>query len=162
MRHALVTDILRGTTYHASLGSGAFRDGAQIHTRKMVLEEATFSSYLSKFNMGANGALLSLSRKGRYLGCVSLELCLVAQGSIDLFAMLSRPPRMIDIAAGTLILKEAGGNTYRTQSDGGWREYILTNEVDDINGLISLGDPSFAPRLFDLYQHRTDMEVEKG
>ncbi len=161
VQHAVVTDIIRGTTYHASLGSGAFRDGGQIRTRKMVLEEATFSSYLSKFNMGANCALLSLPRKGRYLGCVSLEMCLVAQGSFDLFAMLSRSPRMIDIAAGTLILKEAGGNTYRSQSDRGWREYVLTNEVDDISGLISLGDPSFAPRIFDLYRHRMDMEVEK-
>ena len=162
VRHAVVADIVRGTTYHASLGSGAFRDGVRIHTREMVLEEATFSSYLSRFNMEANGGLLSLPKKGRYLGCVSLEMCLVAQGSLDLFAMLSRPPRMIDIAAGTLILKEAGGNTYWSQNDGKWGEYILTNEADDIDDLLSLGDPSFAPRIFDLYRHRMDTEVGQG
>ncbi len=160
VQHAVVADIVRGTTYHASLGSGAFRDGVPIHTRKMVLEEATFSSYLSRFNMGANVSLLSLPNKGRYLGCVSLEMCLVAQGSMDLMAMLSRPPRMIDIAAGTLILKEAGGNTYGSQSGGKWGEYILTNEADDIDDLISLGDPSFAPRIFDLYHRNVDTEVE--
>ncbi len=160
VQHAVVTDIIRGTTYHASLGSGAFRDGDRIHTREMVLQEATFSSYLSEVNMRANASLLSLPGKGRYLGCVSLEMCLVAQGSLDLFAMISRPPRMIDIAAGTLILKEAGGSSYWYRKGGEWGEYILTNEADDINDLISLGDPSFAPRIFDLY--RRSMEVGQG
>ncbi len=160
VHHAMVTDIIRGTTYHASLGSGAFRDGVRIRTREMVLQEATFSSYLSKLNMKGNRGLLSLPSKGRYLGCVSLELCLVAQGSLDLFAMLSRPPRMIDIAAGTLILKEAGGSSYWYRKGGKWGEYILSTDADDIDGLISLGDPLFAPRIFDLYGR--SMEVGQG
>ncbi len=160
VHHAMVADIIRGTTYHASLGSGAFRDGERIKTREMVLQEATFSSYLSKVNMGANRGLLSLPNKGRYLGCVSLEMCLVAQGSLDLFAMFCRPPRMIDIAAGTLILEEAGGNTYWYRKGGKWGEYILSTDADAIDGLLSLGDPSFAPKIFDLYCR--SMEVGQG
>ena len=162
VRHALVRDIVRGTTYHASLGSGAFRDGERIHTRKWVPEKAIISTHLPQGCPDSHTALLSMARKARSLGCISLETCLVAQGSLDLYAMLSRAPRMIDLTACTLILKEAGGNTFWYKDGGEWGEYILNDKADDIDGVLSMGDPAFAPMFLDPEHRWMDKEAGEG
>jgi myo-inositol-1(or 4)-monophosphatase len=48
-------------------------------------------------------------RRIRILGCVSLELCYVACGKLDAFVDVRGSLRLTDVAAGKLILEEAGG-----------------------------------------------------
>ena len=45
----------------------------------------------------------------RILGSTALTLCQVASGSIEAFVNLRKSNRLVDVAAGILILKEAGG-----------------------------------------------------
>jgi NAD+ kinase len=55
-------------------------------------------------------------KSSRSLGCASLEMVLVAEGEADGFMMhvekYTRGIRVVDIAASTLILREAGGEVY--------------------------------------------------
>ena len=46
------------------------------------------------------------------MGANALTFCLIAQGSIDGFLDLRKSNRLMDIAAGYLIVKEAGGNMF--------------------------------------------------
>jgi len=54
-------------------------------------------------------SLCQAVRRIRILGCVSLELCYVACGKLDAFVDVRGSLRLTDVAAGTLILEEAGG-----------------------------------------------------
>ena len=52
------------------------------------------------------------ARRARHLGAASLDLCHVATGAFDVYYMNSRVEaqlRIMDIAAGVLIVREAGG-----------------------------------------------------
>jgi myo-inositol-1(or 4)-monophosphatase len=48
-------------------------------------------------------------RRIRTLGSTSLEMALVASGKLDAFVDLRGMLRVVDVAAGKLILEEAGG-----------------------------------------------------
>jgi myo-inositol-1(or 4)-monophosphatase len=48
-------------------------------------------------------------RRVRLLGSVALELCYVASGKLDALVDIRGALRVTDVAAGQLILKEAGG-----------------------------------------------------
>ena len=47
--------------------------------------------------------------KMRLLGSCALELCMVAQGSLDLYIDFRRFVRIVDMAAALVIVQEAGG-----------------------------------------------------
>jgi len=68
---------------------------------------------LSSLTLGVNydKKTLSLARKDkvRSLGSASLEMCMVAIGALDFYVLGKEYIRVIDIAASTLILREAGG-----------------------------------------------------
>lgn len=51
--------------------------------------------------------LLNSCRDIRALGSTSIELCYVAAGRLDVYAQIG--PKEWDVAAGSLIVKEAGG-----------------------------------------------------
>jgi fructose-1,6-bisphosphatase/inositol monophosphatase family enzyme len=68
--------------------------------------------------LGSNAApdavrVTTKARRVRALGAASLDLCLVARGAADLYYMHSATMetklRAVDIAGGTLIVREAGG-----------------------------------------------------
>ena len=48
----------------------------------------------------------------RILGSSALTLCQVARGSMEAFINLRESNRLVDVAAGYLILKEAGGKFF--------------------------------------------------
>ena len=54
---------------------------------------------------------LNLAKKDkvRSMGSSSLEMCMVAIGALDFFVIGKEFIRVVDIAASTLILREAGG-----------------------------------------------------
>jgi len=53
----------------------------------------------------------------RSLGAASLELSLVAMGSIDCFVCMKDHLRVTDLAAGALIVREAGGYIYNAEGE---------------------------------------------
>ncbi|HZY70929.1 MAG TPA: inositol monophosphatase family protein [Thermoplasmata archaeon] len=109
----VVHDLHRGTTYWATRGGGAFRDGKPIRTRAW---EPPRELYFVNLGRHASEPAVKLAAKGRRirsLGCASFELLMVAQGGADAYLFDNDTPernlRVTDIAAAALILEEAGG-----------------------------------------------------
>ena len=99
----LVVNQATGTAFEAHKGSGAFRDGVAISSsglRNVANAIASFSGLPDRHLGWA---------QSRSLGAASLEICLVADGSLDLFAVAQRSTlHTWDYLAGLLIAREAG------------------------------------------------------
>ena len=111
---ALVTDLCHDTTYTAQEGKGAFRDGKKITTSTLTsLDEAVvgldLNSYKVKEIVPQLTDLIQKTKHLRHFGANALELCYVADGTTEAFIDIRGKLRTTDMAAGFLILKEAGG-----------------------------------------------------
>lgn len=107
-----VTDLTNGNMYWASKGKGAFLNESRISVHG---EEPVYRIV----GVNASGADAKLLEKLqpifekhnhiRHLGANALEMALFARGLMDVFIDLRKKIRVQDIAAGYLIVKEAGG-----------------------------------------------------
>ena len=100
----LVMNQATGTVFEAEKGAGARRDGLMI--------TPSFQTDATKSIMAFSG--LPSHHLGwaqyRALGAASLEICLVADGSLDVYAVAQHSTlNPWDYLAGLLILREAGG-----------------------------------------------------
>ncbi|KYK20120.1 hypothetical protein AYK25_04905 [Thermoplasmatales archaeon SM1-50] len=104
----LVKNIPTGDVFSAEKHRGAYLNNAPIHVCEMPSPEILSSISLGKTYTPKAG---SLSKKGnvRSLGSASLEMCLVAISALDYYFIGKNNLRVIDIAASTLIVREAGG-----------------------------------------------------
>jgi myo-inositol-1(or 4)-monophosphatase len=106
----MVVDLFHDDTYMALKDKGAYR----IHTSKIQsLNEAVIgldlNAYKAKLNMEIAAELIENIKHTRHFGANALEVCLVAAGLTDAFIDLRNKIRTTDVAAGFLIVKEAGG-----------------------------------------------------
>jgi myo-inositol-1(or 4)-monophosphatase len=111
---AIVTDLYHGTTYTAVAGKGAFRNGEKIATSRLSdLGEAVIGLDLNTYKVKAVATqltdLIEVTKHIRHFGANALELCFVAEGLTDAFVDIRGKLRTTDVAAGFLIIKEAGG-----------------------------------------------------
>ena len=121
---AIFTPEDKGTIYHAFEGGGAFRNGHQIEvaqednpTGKRIV--ALPGSYWTQFR--PTGPLKKNLGEVRSTGSMCYEQALVARGGLHytLFGV----PSIWDVAAGAIIVKEAGGMTLaRRRYTNQWRE----------------------------------------
>ncbi len=109
----LVRDLFRGTTYWAERGGGAFCDGRPIRTRPWNPRGDLLLVNLGNRATERSVDLAGRGRRIRSLGCASLEMMMVAQGSADAYLFENREAprnlRATDIAGAYRILLEAGG-----------------------------------------------------
>jgi myo-inositol-1(or 4)-monophosphatase len=110
----LVSDLFHSTTYTAALGKGTFRNGEKITPSKVEsLEEAVvgldLNTYKVKEIAPRLSGLIAHTKHIRHYGANALELCFVAEGLTDAFVDVRGKLRTTDVAAGFLIVKEAGG-----------------------------------------------------
>ncbi len=99
----LVMNQATGTVFEAEKGSGARRDGVPIapSAQTDITQAIVGSSGYPSRNLGWS--------QNRSLGAASLEICLVADGSLDVFGVAQRSGLNIwDYLAGLLISREAG------------------------------------------------------
>jgi myo-inositol-1(or 4)-monophosphatase len=118
---ALVTDLFHDTTYTALEGKGAYRDGKKITPSALTsLEEAVIGLDLNSYKVKEIApqltSLIQKTKHIRHFGANALELCYVADGLTDAFVDIRGKLRVTDMAAGFLIVKEAGGTI--TAPDG--------------------------------------------
>ena len=113
----LVRNLVTGEEFTAEKGKGAFHNGKPIHVKDTF--DPKKSRMAIHMGYGATPLAHAVSKRvksARTLGCSSLEMIYVATGSIDGYLMDSenyeRSIRIVDIAASTLILREAGGEVY--------------------------------------------------
>lgn len=111
--HALVRNLVAGETFYAEAAKGATLNGARIRVRPFVGEGSLASVYLGTNAAPESYDVARKARRVRNLGAASLDLCLVARGAADLYYMHSALQetklRVVDVAAGALIVREAGG-----------------------------------------------------
>ncbi len=111
---AVVLNLVTGDRYTAIKGKGAWLNGCRIQTRRLDLKQAVFLVYMGHFATDKDFRIARMGRRCRSLGCSSLELALVAQGSADGYYLhtdvYEKAIRVVDIAAAALILREAGGD----------------------------------------------------
>jgi len=100
----LVMNQATGTTFEAQKGAGATRDGLAISSSGQTDVARSIMAF-----SGLPARHLGWAQY-RALGAASLEICLVADGSLDVYAVAQRSTlNSWDYLAGLLILREAGG-----------------------------------------------------
>lgn len=105
-----VRNLHSGDTYHAEVGKGAYLNKRRINVSKNdELQKFSVTAYAYRTDSTRIVDLGRTVRRIRVLGSSSLELCYVAAGVLDAFVDFRRYLRVVDIAAGTLIIEEAGG-----------------------------------------------------
>ncbi|WP_432253376.1 inositol monophosphatase family protein [Streptomyces sp. HNM1019] len=107
---------VRGETFHAVLGGGAWRNGERVHCRAAApLEESLIGTgfgYVRERRIGQArvlGGLLPRVRDIRRGGSAAIDLCDVACGRLN--GYYERGLNPWDFAAGALIAREAGALT---------------------------------------------------
>jgi myo-inositol-1(or 4)-monophosphatase len=110
IRYGNVYNLVNGTDFTAVLGRGAYCNGKEIQVSSTsALEEFTLAAYGYRSGEDILKRLGRRVRRIRSLGSAALELCYVASGRFDGFVDVRNRMRVTDIAAGILIIKEAGG-----------------------------------------------------
>lgn len=110
----MVIDLVHNVTYMAFKGEGAYRNRKKMETSKTAsLDEAVVGLDLNTFKSKAVvpkvTTLIENTKHIRHYGANALEICYVANGLTDAFIDLRGKIRTTDVAAGFLIVKEAGG-----------------------------------------------------
>ncbi len=130
--HAVVLDPVRDEMFTAIRGKGAHLNGAPLRVSACLELDAALvgtmfpprasprmAAYLPTFN-----AVVARCAGVRRAGACALDLCYLAAGRLDGFWAMSLEPW--DVAAGALIVKEAGG---RVGDFAGGADFLRTNEV---------------------------------
>lgn len=114
-RFGYVFDMAHQISYYAEEGGGAWTEALGFHPRAIgvssskSLTDFSISAYTLRPHTRKIVPLADVVRRIRTFGSSSLELCLVACGKLDAFVDLRGGLRAVDVAAGCLIVEEAGG-----------------------------------------------------
>ena len=104
----VVKNIPTGDVFRAERGQGAF-----FNNQRICVCEVPSQELLSSIMLGRRGdssaEVLSKKEFVRSFGSASLEMCMVAAGGLDFYYVGREFMRVVDIAAATLIVREAGG-----------------------------------------------------
>jgi myo-inositol-1(or 4)-monophosphatase len=133
LQHGVVYDPLRQEIFSASRGEGAQLDGRKIRVSKRTsLQQALIGTgfpyrknlqHLDRY-LGMLRVVMLETSGIRRPGSAALDLCYVAAGRVDAFWELGLSKW--DIAAGALIIREAGG---RISDFRGSDQYLATGNV---------------------------------
>jgi myo-inositol-1(or 4)-monophosphatase len=109
---ALVADLHHDVTYIAGKGEGAYRNNQRVTpSKKASLEQAVIGMDLNTFKveriLPKITNLVKRVKHIRHLGANALELCYVADGTTDAFIDIRGKLRSTDMAAASLVIKEA-------------------------------------------------------
>lgn len=132
---AMVMNLATGKYFYAERGKGSFFMRERIEVVDKPLEEGALSIYSTAGDIEALLPLLGRVSKVRTLGSAALELCYLARGDFQAFVDNRERLRNVDIAAGLLVLEEAGGVASDTQGRA------LRNGILGIESLSILAAP---------------------
>ncbi|MFX1260160.1 MAG: inositol monophosphatase family protein [Promethearchaeota archaeon] len=114
---AVVIDLNTKDIYWAVKNQGAFVNNNDISVSEIDITNKCFF----ELNLPMKNLLTSINKlapiikkfyRVRILGSSALTLCHIAKGSMEAFINLRTSNRLVDVAAGFLILKEAGGKIF--------------------------------------------------
>ncbi len=132
VEYGIVKNIPTGEVFFAEKEYGAF-----LNKKRISVPDVPAKEILSSITLGKNfdSLTLSLAKKGvvRSLGSASLEMCMVAMGALDFYVIGKEYLRVTDIAASTLIMREAGG----VVTDIHGEELDMSLSLDDRTSVIA-------------------------
>ena len=108
----MVTNLATGEMYWASQDKGSFLNGEQISVHKktpLYKIVGVNTSGASEEIMKKLQPVFENHNHTRHFGANALEMAMFAQGLMDIFIDLRKKIRIQDVAAGYIIVKEAGG-----------------------------------------------------
>ncbi|TGC07486.1 bifunctional fructose-bisphosphatase/inositol-phosphate phosphatase [Methanolobus halotolerans] len=112
-----VKNLATKDVFYAERGKGAYFNSRRIQTsNRLEINKLCISVYGYRPHIKETATLCRNVRRVRVLGSVALELCYVAAGKLDAFVDVRGSLRLTDVAAGKLIVEEAGGKV--TDSSG--------------------------------------------
>jgi len=128
LAHAVVYDPVKNELFTASKGRGAFLDDRRIRVTKCAsLKDALVGTgfpfkEMSRVDLYFRQLreVMQTSSGVRRAGAAALDLAYVAAGRMDAFWELGLSPW--DMAAGALLIQEAGGMVGDLKGDAGWLE----------------------------------------
>lgn len=127
---------MRDQMFSAHINGGAFLNGKPLaSTTQSSLSGATILTHKANYHPKFWRDGLIPEAKVAFRSSLAYRLCLVAQGRFDAMITL-RPTWEWDIAAGTLIVSEAGG----TATDQCGSALLFNNPHPQLNGLVAAGD----------------------
>ena len=144
VREALVLNLVNGDEYRAVSGGGATLNGRTIRTRPYLESGSLYCLFSGSTATGRAHRLTTIPRRVRSLGSAALEICMVAQGSADMFFQDGVPLRITDLAAPGLVLREAGGELYTSECE--LLEMALS--LEDRSSVLAVGDPGSLESLY--------------
>lgn len=109
IEYGVVKNLATKDLYYCKKGDGVYKNGKLLR----VKEEGNKKLAIMNFDYDSKDIILSAikdMRRIRTFGCASLEMLLVAEGIADLFLYIMKNGmlRNVDIAASTLMVREAG------------------------------------------------------
>ncbi|AAL82138.1 fructose-1,6-bisphosphatase [Pyrococcus furiosus DSM 3638] len=102
--YAIIYEPMTERFFEGIPGEGAFLNGKRIKVRKTPDEKPSISFY----SRGKGHEIVKHVKRTRTLGAIALELAYLAMGALDGVVDVRKYVRPTDIAAGTIIAKEAG------------------------------------------------------
>jgi len=122
----VVYEINRNECFYASKNNGAFLNGNPIQVSKTAaLSDSLIATGFPYYDydllenyIHVFKKLMTSTRGMRRLGSAAIDLCFTACGRFDAFFEYSLSPW--DVAAGALILQEAGGEIYDFKGENNW------------------------------------------
>ena len=129
---AVIKDISSSVTYSANEGEGATMNGIFIKVSNTlnVNNAILTTGFPSGGDYSSENLMNFVSnvqkfKKVRAVGSASLMLCHVAQGICDVY--YENDIYLWDIAAGVLLVKEAGGKIYMKRKGNSWKYEVLAS-----------------------------------
>lgn len=137
-----IMDLARGDEFYAEKGKGSTHNGRKIKVSSIPIKGYTIS--VGSCSDPMRRKIIDLPGRHRSLGCASLEMALVARGSVDMMAYVGQGShiRNVDVAAGVILVREAGGvvvDTSGSEFNMGLDVKVRTNVIAARNREV-LGD----------------------
>lgn len=117
IKKAVVINLITKEIYWAEKGKGAYLNDKKIKISNLdITQNCFFELNLPMQNLMKNlqklAPIIRRFFRIRILGSSALSLCHVASGNMEAFINLRNSNRLVDVAAGMLILKEAEGRIF--------------------------------------------------
>jgi len=133
IEYGIVKNIPTGDIFTAEKQEGAFLNNSRIRVCEMPSAEMLSSISLGK-NYTPRAGMLSKKGNVRSFGSASLEMCMVAISALDYYYVGRNILRIVDIAAATLIVREAGGFVRTMTGDDLDMEFDLIGRTSVLAG----------------------------
>ena len=135
VEYGIVKNIPNGDVFVGEKGQGAF-----LNNKRIMIPEVPCKTLISSLTLGKNFDELTLSLADkdivRSLGSCSLEMCMVAVGALDYYIVGKDYIRVIDVAASTLIVREAGGVVTNIKGE----KLDMPLDLDERSSVIAAGN----------------------